>query len=160
MPKFKVLKSVAHNLGHSFTSLMNYADDDYAMGHILRFARETGRDTLQINLVTGEASPQALLANPIAELPARYSRFFRDLVKRQGSDPSLVTCATLVLHYDLKVERPLRGMDHTESPYVCDVRITDTRGKIYNAHFDGWWYPERLTILLRQSKPWWKFWER
>jgi hypothetical protein len=42
MPRFKVLKGVAHNVGASFTSLMNYASDDYSMGHILRFARQQG----------------------------------------------------------------------------------------------------------------------
>src|SRR6516225_918103 len=31
MPRFKVLKGVAHNIGHSFTSLMNYSIDDYSM---------------------------------------------------------------------------------------------------------------------------------
>jgi hypothetical protein len=36
MPRHKVLKGIAHNIGHSFTSLMNYAKDDYSMGHILR----------------------------------------------------------------------------------------------------------------------------
>jgi len=51
MARYRVLKSVVHNVGHSFTSLMNYADDDYVMGHILRFARGAGRDTLSIDLV-------------------------------------------------------------------------------------------------------------
>jgi hypothetical protein len=54
MARYKVLKSVAHSLGHSFTSLMNYAHDDYVMGHILRFARASNRDTLIIDLMTGE----------------------------------------------------------------------------------------------------------
>jgi hypothetical protein len=139
---------------------MNYAEDDYVMGHILTLARETRCDTLRTDLVTGEASPQALLASPITGVPANYSRFFWNLVKRHGSDRSLVKSATLVLRYDLQVKRALRGTAHTESPYVCDVCITDTRGKIYSARLDGWWYPEQPGILLRQSKPWWKFWER
>jgi hypothetical protein len=33
MPRYKVLKSVAHNIGDSFTSLMNYAVDDYPNGN-------------------------------------------------------------------------------------------------------------------------------
>jgi hypothetical protein len=49
MPKVKVLKGVAHNIGDSFTSLMNYCADDYSMGHILRFARESGINTLTID---------------------------------------------------------------------------------------------------------------
>jgi hypothetical protein len=30
--KFKVLKRVAHNIGDSFTSPMNFSVDDYSMG--------------------------------------------------------------------------------------------------------------------------------
>jgi hypothetical protein len=60
MPRVKVLKGVAHNVGSSFTSLVNYAADDYSMGHILRFARESGRDTLTIDLLNGTGSPDGL----------------------------------------------------------------------------------------------------
>src|SRR5262245_16305418 len=74
MPRYKVLKSVAHNIGHSFTSLTNYVGDDYVMGHILRLARLTGNDTLTINLITGEADPLDLLREPILEVPGWYSR--------------------------------------------------------------------------------------
>ncbi len=160
MPKYKALKSVAHNVGHSFTSLMNYAGDDYVMGHILRFARSTGLDTLQINLATGEGRPVELLADPVSNIPAVYAKWFWDLVQRHGSDQSYVRTATLVLRYDTKVTR-LGGMQHqfVESPYVCDVRIVDIRGKNYDAHFEGWWYPERLERSRAKAKrPWWKFW--
>jgi len=57
MPRFKVLKGVAHNIGHSFTSSMNYAIDDYTMGHVLRFARYSGNDTLHIDFTTGVGKP-------------------------------------------------------------------------------------------------------
>jgi hypothetical protein len=43
MARYRVLKRVVHNVGHSFTSLMNFCGDDYVIGHILRFARGTGR---------------------------------------------------------------------------------------------------------------------
>ena len=138
---------------------MNYADDDYVLGHILRFARQTGRDTLTIDFVTGEAGPHELLANPISSIPAHYTQFFWDLVRRHGSDRSYIRSATLSLRYDVKTERPLRrNPEIMESPYVCDVCITDTRGKDYAAHFSSWWYPERLERMKR--RPWWKFWAR
>jgi hypothetical protein len=101
MARYKVLKSVAHNIGHSFTSLMNYAGDDYVMGHILRFARRTEHDTLTIDFVKREADPSELLAPPISEVPARYTEWFWDLVQRHGSDRSLVQSATLTLRYDI-----------------------------------------------------------
>jgi hypothetical protein len=46
LPKFKVLKKIAHNI------------DDYSMGHILRFAREAGIGTLTIDLLTVRDSRQ------------------------------------------------------------------------------------------------------
>jgi hypothetical protein len=161
MAKYKVLKSVAHNIGHSFTSLMNYAGDDYAMGHILRFARRSGRDTLTIDFVTGEGGPAELLAEPIAEIPARYSQFFWDLIQRHGSDRSLVKNATLTLRYDIARKRSLyRDAEVFESPYICDVRVTDTRGKDYVAHFESWWYPELREEPIKELNLWWKFWVR
>jgi hypothetical protein len=158
MARYKVLKSVAHNIGHSFTSLMNYAGDDYVMGHILRLARQSGVDTLTIDFVKEEAGPPELLAEPISEIPGRYTQFFWDLVRRQGSDRSSVRAATLVLRYNLAINRPLhRNPALMESPYECDVRITDTRGKNYAAHFHAWWSPERSDQSSTKS-PWWKFW--
>jgi hypothetical protein len=161
MSRYKVLKSVAHNIGHSFTSLMNYSGDDYVMGHILRLARKTGCDTFKIDFVSGEGGPPALLVDPISEIPERYTRFFWDLVSRQGSDRSLVKSATLTLHYDLTLQRPLfRDPDVIESPYVCEVLVTDCRGKDYVAQFKAWWYPERLEPLKEKARPWWKFWSK
>jgi hypothetical protein len=160
MARYKVLKSVAHNIGHSFTSLMNYAGDDYVMGHILRFARQTGVDTLTIDFVSGEAGPQELLADPISAVPGRYTQFFWDLVKRQGSDRSCVKTAILTLKYNLNAERARRRNSRVmESPYVCDVLITDIHDKNYGAHFQSWWYPEGQ-VQRKDKSPWWKLWGR
>jgi hypothetical protein len=159
MARYKVLKGVAHNTGHSFTSLMNYAGDDYVMGHVLRLARQTGRDTLTIDLVNGHAGPLELLAAPISEVPSRYMKMFWYLVERHGSDRSLVQNAMLTLRYDTAVERPIRiAPELTESPFTCDVRITDVRGVEYQAHFEGWWYPERLNIPQIKSSLQLKLW--
>lgn len=97
MPRYKVLKGVAHNIGHSFTSLMNYARDDYSMGHILRFARATGLSELTIDFITGQGRPAELLRDPISGLPEWYTKMFWNMVERAGSDRSLVKGATLTL---------------------------------------------------------------
>jgi hypothetical protein len=137
---------------------MNYAGDDYVMGHILRLARLTGRDTLMIDFVTGHAEPVELLQKPISEVPAQYTQIFWSLVERHGSDRSFVKAATLVLRYDLHTQRPLhRSENIIESPYTCDVRITDDRGQAYTSHFASWWYPERIE---NQPTVWWKFWQK
>jgi hypothetical protein len=90
MPRVKVLKGVAHSVGSSFTSLMNFSDGDYSLGHVLRFARRSGLNTLTIDLLSGHGNPAALLAEPLSALPEWYSNMFRRLVQSAGSD--LGTC--------------------------------------------------------------------
>ncbi len=53
MASYKVLKSVTHNVGASFTSLMNYREEDYVMGHILRRALDVGIGRIDVNLLSG-----------------------------------------------------------------------------------------------------------
>ena len=143
MPRFKVLKGVAHNIGHSFTSLMNYSDDDYSMGHILRFARETGNNTLTIDLLTGQGNPASLFREPISRLPGRYSTMFSNMVRGSGSDRELLRSAKLTLIYNLEQNRPSPTGKSSQSPYTCEVSIIDVRGKEYAAWFAGWWQVER-----------------
>lgn len=142
MPRFKVLKGVAHNIGHSFTSLMNYSGDDYSMGHILKFSRETGDTTLTIDFMTGLGSPESLLREPISKLPAWYSQMFWNMVKSSGSSRELLQSARLTLAYDLTRVWLDPTMNVHISPYVCNVVLVDIRGKSYSAHFAGSWYEE------------------
>ena len=158
MPRFKVLKGVAHNIGHSFTSLMNYSGDDYSMGHILRFARETGINSLTIDLLTGQGTPAVLLKSPISDLPRHYSTMFLRLVQSSGSDRQLLQSATLTVVYDLQRNRPSPIRDEPQNPYTCDVSILDIRGRNYTSHIDGWWFVERMTYGMPDVSPsyiWW-----
>ena len=154
MPRYKVLKGVAHNIGHSFTSLMNYSVDDYSMGHILRFARETGLDTLTIDFVTGEGRPALLLRDPISKLPHWYTKMFWDMVTRSGSDRALVQSATLTLRYDLSGTRTSPFLNSPRTPYACDVSIFDKRGKNYSAQIEDWWHIERNLVVAHEYR-WW-----
>jgi hypothetical protein len=158
MPRVKVLKGVAHNIGSSFTSLMNYETDDYSMGHILRLARESGRSTLTIDLLTGYGVPDQLLQEPISRLPDWYSKMFLRLVESAGSDRQLIQSATLTLTFDTKRTRPSPIPNEPQSPFICDVSIIDIRGKDYAAHFQGWWYVERIHSTPKVTPPtrrWW-----
>jgi hypothetical protein len=158
MAGVKVLKGVAHNVGSSFTSLMNYAADDYSMGHILRFARESGKDTLTIDLLNGTGGPDELLKEPISGLPSWYSKMFLRLVESAGSDRNLVQSAKLAVTYDLSCNRPSQIPSEPQTAYTCDVSIVDIRGKDYAARFDGWWFVERMEINQPASPfapKWW-----
>jgi len=136
---------------------MNFAGTDYAMGHILRFARQTGHDTLRINLVTGEAEPPKLLAPLITELPVRYTQMFWYLVDRSRAACIEAQQKPGILHERTSQARPAQvAPQFQESPYTCDVTLIDVRGNEYLTHFEGWWFPEdmhhtdhQVTIKLR-----------
>jgi len=154
MPRYKILKGVAHNIGHSFTSSMNYAKDDYTMGHILRFARETGNDTLVIDLVSGEGRPLELLRDPISQIPHWYTKRFWEMVVSGGSERKLVQSAALTLRYDLTRVRSGPIIGTPMCPYTCDVSIFDSRNKNYSAHFSGWWYVEKVGYIPNLRRRW------
>lgn len=70
MTSHKPLKSVSHNFGHSFISLMNYINDDDFMGHILKQARKTKCNKLSVDILKNIAEPTELLTEcPIGSTP-------------------------------------------------------------------------------------------
>lgn len=75
MPKYKVLDSVAHNIVASFTGSMNWAHDDFVMGHLLTAARTTGERTFAIDFVSGAAS-RVFDHSPLAKVVPFYIERF------------------------------------------------------------------------------------
>ena len=115
---------VAFTIGHAFTGLTTYPSDDHVMGHILRFARRTGFDTVTIDLVKAEGGPAELLAKPISDVPARYSKWFWEMVKQHRSDRSLMQGATLRGRYDLtKHGQLLIFLSSARAPW-CATRVS------------------------------------
>ena len=143
MAKYKVLKSVAHSFAHSFTSALNYRNDDYVMDHILRRARETGEGTLWLDMLSGEAGPPSLLTKPIAESLSAYSTRFPELVASHKTNIAYVRSARMTVAYDLSTTRPVSyAAQFLEWPYRCRVEIEDDRGKVWSAELEDWRSPE------------------
>jgi len=161
MARYKVLKSVAHNFGHSFTSLMNYWDADCVMAHLLRRAREVHEATLHVDILTGEAGPGALLTRPVRASLAHYRGWFPQMVAAQGASPQAVRAARMTLAFDLTTRRRGRhAPDCFESPYVCRVEIEDDRGKVWAAELRDWWCPEPFDAGSSPSSVWRELWAR
>ena len=143
MARYKVLKSVAHSLGHSFASALNYDSDDYVMGHLLTRAREVREPTLLVDLLSGSAAPSSLLVPPIRRAVARYSEWLPELVRRHFSEMRYVRAARMSVTFDLGVQRQNRYAPLClESPFVLRVEIEDDRGKVWAAEQRDWWFPE------------------
>jgi hypothetical protein len=139
MARHKPLKSVAKSIAHSFTSALNYQDDDYVMGHLVEIAQRTGSSSFEFDVLAGQGGPADALPEAVRTSIEGYRRRFADLVKRSQSDPAFVTSARMRIDFDVAKTRPRGGA--AESPYTCTVHIVDDRGKRYSAAVEGWWSP-------------------
>ena len=143
MARYKVLKSVAHSFGHSFTSLLNYRGDDYVMGHLLRRARALGEEALFVDILSGEAAPASLLVPEVRDSIDGYCEWFPQLVHSHRTTIDVVRSARMEIRFDLSIERPNRNHpSYVESPYVCRIELEDDRGKVWAAELRDWWFPE------------------
>ena len=141
MARYKVLKSVAHNMGHSFASLMNDEGNDCVMSHLLRRAREVHEPSIVIDLMAGTAGPASLLTPEVVDSVNEYCGWFPHQLTAHKTDQRYVRAARMTVTFDLAVERPARyAPDRMESPYVCHVAITDDRGKVWSADIKDWWW--------------------
>ena len=83
--KYKIIKSAAHNFGHSFVSPMNWSGDDYTMSHLAREVVERGMPVLEIDLLSGSSTPQPLLVPPVSAAVAGYLQWFPELLVSNAS---------------------------------------------------------------------------
>ena len=143
MTSHKPLKSIAHNFGHSFISLMNWINDDYFLGHLLKQARATNLNRLEVDILEGTAKPIRLTTNSICDSIEHRCNWFPTLVVNSGASMDFVSSAIMIIEFDLLTTRPSTIYSELiESPFTCEIRIIDERGKEYNSKHEGWWYPE------------------
>ena len=141
MAQYKVLQSVAHNVAHSYLSLMNYRGDDYVVCHLFRAARAAQQSHVRIDVLKGELSPATLLTPTLAESVESCRDWFPRLVQSQGAAFDMVSAATIDLDFDFdSSERYERTMpsDHREY-YTCLSTIIDDRGMAHEAIVPEWW---------------------
>ena len=143
MASHKPLKSVSHNFGHSFVSFMNYLNNDYFLGHLLKQARKTNLNRLEVDLINQTSLPVELLTRPVKDSIKYWTKWFPSLVERSGSSITFVKSAKVRIEFDLNQSRldPINNK-FVENPYKCEVIIIDDRDKEYIKIQEGWWFPE------------------
>ena len=142
MARYKVLPSIAHNVGQTFVGASKSREEDHLLGHLLADARRTGQSTLWVDVMTGAARPDALVSPSLRRVLDRHSREFPDLVAGHHSAMAYVRGARMELSFDLAVERPSASAPgQVESPFLCRVSIEDDRGKTWVAELHGWSAP-------------------
>lgn len=130
--KYKQIKSAAHNYAHSFVSSMNYVGDDDVIGHLARAAVASGEPELRADLLTGDASPPALLTEPVKASLEWYVPWLDGLLRSHGADIDAVREATMRVRFDLTRVSDGRGFPGDAMlPFECEVEITDDRGIVH-----------------------------
>ncbi len=80
---------------------MNYINDDYLLGHLLKSARKTGIEKLEIDILSNTAHPQELLTRITSDSISYYSKWFLTLVENSGSSMSMINSAIMTIEFDL-----------------------------------------------------------
>lgn len=143
MARYKTLKAVAHNFGHSFTGDMNWFEGDYAMGHTLRQARLVDCPELRVDLLSGQFQPQEMSSPEVEEAVRNYVNWFPTFVENENSALSLISAARMVVQFDHARTKPRPGDPACdETPFVCRVEITDDRGHEWARDQTGFCTPE------------------
>lgn len=138
MPRYKVLKSVAHNVGHSFLSDMNTMDGftSFVPQQLFDVARKTDEDTVTIDFLKESIEPKVFEAPHIVQSLQQYRAMLEDLVVAQGAEWSMVRGACLTLRFHPP------GSDRTvgrRPKFECIVEIVDDRGIAHRGTPRNWW---------------------
>ena len=142
--KYKNIKSVAHNLGHSFLSDMNASGvgGGYTIVPELLFAAaESARaPEVRIDLIARTVSPHSLASAVVQDSVSNYARMLFRLCADQNVDAPAIRSATIAIAFDYSRTRCTKY-----DPVVCiqefdcTVEIVDDRGVLHQARSDHWW---------------------
>lgn len=158
--KYKVLKSVAHNWAHSFASDSNIVDEDFAMSYLVRAALDSGVSDLDIDLLTGSASPDTLLSEPVRKAVRNYVMWFPELSESQGVPINVIREAKASIRFHLDRRRPGSGsIETTGVPYEVTVCLVDDVGRKHVGEVSDEWFASKEP-LFRRRRSRWNFWKR
>jgi hypothetical protein len=143
MPNRKVLRSVIHNLAHSFLSALGYVDGDYIYEHLRRKAEETGVPHIVLDALNGTIDPPAFRTEALMKAAGALPRQLEHLIVSGGAGMSLVQAAEITIDFDLARE-PIRevvdgGGILVKRDYRCEGRIIDDQGHAHAARVATWW---------------------
>ena len=139
MPRYKVLKSVAHNLGHAYLSLMNYRAGEHVVTRLYHTARQCGEPRIEIDVRRGTIEPACFQTPVLCASVADLSGWFGHAVHSQGSALEMVDSVCMTIEFDLARTHRHPVTRHAVEVYWCEVEIVDVRGKRHTATVREWW---------------------
>lgn len=142
--KYKNIKSVAHNLGHSFLSDMNAAmiRGQYVFIPQRLFAAAAAAHVshIVIDFVTGQIAPDTVRSPELHAAVSYYAESLQRLLESQNVSPNAVVGARMTIDIDYSRTREARYPPAESIPeFACTVTLTDDRGKVHTGAPTNWW---------------------
>lgn len=138
MAKLKVLKSVGHNLMHSYLSLMNYWENDYVISHLFAIAKKNNHSSIFIDVLNRRIQPEFFNIEVIKQSLIALEKDFRRLLDSNKLTIDYIKSVTTKVEFDLL--NPKIGVTgHELERYTCHVEIVDSNGKSHSANVKEWW---------------------
>ena len=142
--KYKLIRGVAHNLGHSFLSDSNAVmrEGVYTIVPAVLFAaaKATAVPQVTINLLNEAIAPTELALPELAQAVSFYRNCLPQLLSSHGIDPSVIKGASITIDFDYS--RTRRSQFHPADEiqeFLCAVQLTDDRGVAHVANPTEWW---------------------
>jgi hypothetical protein len=131
MPKYKALKSVAHNLGHSFLSEMNTVDSfkSYVPETLFALACAHALPRIMIDFFNGAVTPTTFAVHDVLKSVSMYRKALPRLVDSHGASWDTVRGAGLELVFELPTDpQALVDRAPVKPSFKCRVHVLDDRG--------------------------------
>jgi hypothetical protein len=140
MTNYKVLKSVAHDLGESFLSDKNSVDSfkSYVPERLFVLACDHALSRIQIDFFKGTITPTVFAVGDVLKSISLYKRALPRLVESQGASWDTVRGAGLELVFDLPSARAVDGGEPVTPSFKCSVHILDDRGVSHVGRPTNW----------------------
>ena len=139
MAKRDNLKSVAHNFGHSFLSLMNWQNGHYIEDFLLSVMIETEQDTFFLDILNKTAQPEFLTQfEPIQKSIDRYCTLFfpQNLVSHGFSLEKNILKATMTITYDFATMT--KDENNICVSYDAVITLIDERSHAYTKTIESY----------------------
>ena len=130
MSNYKVLKSVAHDLGQSFLSETNTVDSSksYVPETLFALACTHSLPRVLIDFFNGTVTPTAFAVRDVLKSVSLYRKVLPQLVTNQGASWDTIRGAGLELVFDLPEDARALDPRTVKPSFKCSVHILDDRG--------------------------------
>jgi len=133
----KALRSIGHNITHSYLSLLNDIDGEIVAQHLYNLSQYFGESTLYIDALGCRIEPLYFDAEGIRSSLIKLRNHFIHLLLIENITLEHIKKASIVISFDLDKNY---CKNETELPiYDCEVVVVDFRDKVHKSKVKEWW---------------------